>query len=226
LPKRLIATCALLIAGLTACSSGDTESKLTERDSHTTASATAKPSAKDKAPAASKLNVLTETALSKAILSADELGAGYAKDPSYEKGDDKTFCDYKQPTKHNVEVGTNFTKGSGMAMELVSIGIRQYKTHDDAKKSFDALTRAMKTCKKETIDGDQYTYAVVSAPKVGEGAIGIKISSENMDVLQTFIFDGPSLINVGGAGVTSFNADTLNSMVTAQAKQYEMAASK
>ncbi|ROR90955.1 hypothetical protein EDD33_1812 [Nocardioides aurantiacus] len=178
-------------------------------------------------PAAPEFRVLGKPALTKALLGVQDLPPGYAQDPpDPNRATNKTFCDYEQPFTEKNYVSRDFTKGGGLSAELLRVGLRQYANADEAKAAFTALTDALETCTGETYQGTQLTYSPMSAPKVGDGAVGIKITADDTVLLQNFALVGPTLINTGGGGLMNANADEVTTLLKAQAKAYETAASQ
>lgn len=174
--------------------------------------------------AAPAYRILPKEELAKALLDLQDLPPGYSQDPPAAEGPSKTFCDYPPPFEESVRVRRDFTKGGGMSAEYLSLGLRQYANADQAKASFDALANALKTCTGETYNGVQSTYAPMSAPKVGEGSLGIKITAGDTGLLQFFAVVGPVLINTGGGGLLNANANEVMSLLEAQVNKYRAGA--
>lgn len=175
-------------------------------------------------PAAPAYRILPKDQLAKALLELQDLPPGYSQDPPAAEGPSKTVCDYPPPFEESVRVRRDFTKGGGMSAEYLSLGLRQYANADQAKASFDALTNALKTCTGETYNGVQSTYAPMSAPKVGEGSVGVKITAGDTGLLQFFAVVGPVLVNTGGGGLLNANANEVMSLLEAQVNRYRTAA--
>jgi hypothetical protein len=168
--------------------------------------------------------VLTEAALKKALLGLDELPPGYSQDPPDEDDENKNFCDYKAPAVEKVRVGRDFTKGGGMSAEFISIKLRQFKSTEAAKAAWKAMTRALRSCKGEVYDGTKLTYSRMSAPKLGDAAMGVKIDADGVTLVQNFVLVGPVMISAGGGGLTNTDADAVSSALKAQVKSYIQAA--
>lgn len=211
--KKLIAV-ALLTLALTAC--GGTTKPSASAPASTSLVATTK--------AAPTYDLLDKKALNKALLGLDEMPAGYSQDPPGTSDTDKTFCDYKEPFKPKVKVAHDFTKGGGVGSEIASIGIRQYGSTSKAAAAFKALTTALAGCKGETFQGSRLAYSPMSAPKIGDGSVGVRIESDGVVLLQNFALVGPSLVNSGGGGLTNANADQAAHLLEAQVKTYIAAA--
>jgi hypothetical protein len=111
-----------------------------------------------------------------------------------------------------------------LSAELLSVGFRQYADADQARASFDALDNALVSCTGETYGGTKATYARMSAPKVGDGSIGVKITADSTAVLQFFAVVGPVLVNTGGGGLMNANADEVMELLKAQVNKYEASA--
>lgn len=169
--------------------------------------------------------LLSEKALTEALLGLQDLPAGYSQDPPSDPGAPKTFCDYVPPFQEKTRVKREFTKGGGLSAEFLSVGLRQYADADQARASFKSLTDALASCTTETYGGAKLTYAPMSAPKVGTGSIGLKITSDGgPDLLQFFAVTGPVLVNTGGGGLMNANADEVINLLKAQVNKYEATA--
>ena len=136
----------------------------------------------------------------------------------------KTFCDYPPPFTEQVKVSQGFTKGGGMSTEVLSLGLRQYDTPEHARAGFDAMAAALQTCTGETFEGRQVTYALMSAPKIGDASIGVKMTVDGTGVLQFFVLVGPTLINTGGGGVLDASTDEVTGVLSTQVEKYRAAA--
>jgi len=207
----------LLVIGLTlsiaGCGGG------TSNSSDITTASTGKAAAADPA-----YRILSKEELAKTLLSLRDVPPGYSQDPPADEGAGKTFCDYPPPFKEKIGVRQDFTKGGGLSAELLSVGLRQYADADQAKASFEALANALASCPSETFGGTKATYAPMSAPKVGDGSIGVKITADSTAVLQFFAVVGPVLVNTGGGGLMNANADEVMSLLKAQVTKYEASA--
>jgi predicted small secreted protein len=222
--RTLLATLAVSALLLTGCGgntdSGDSNTG-SGAGSDTKTTATPAPAK----PAAPAYRVLGKPALTKALLGIQDMPPGYSQDPpDPDRATNKTFCDYKQPFKEKFYVSRDFTKGGGLSSELLRVGLRQYANTKQAKAAFTALTDALETCTGETYEGTKLTYAPMSAAKVGDGSVGIKITADDTVLLQNYALVGPTLINTGGGGLMNANADEVTNLLKDQAKAYETAA--
>jgi hypothetical protein len=168
--------------------------------------------------------ILSKEDLTNALLRLQDLPAGYSQDPPTSEVSGKTFCDYVAPFQESIRVRQDFTKGSGLSAELLSVGLRQYADADQARASFEALEKALASCTGETYNGVEQTYALMSAPKVGEGSVGVKITAGGNGLLQFFAVVGPVLINTGGGGVMNANADEVMNLLEGQVDKYRASA--
>lgn len=189
------------------------------------AESTATTSATTTAPPPPSYRLLSEDELTAALLRVDGLPAGYSQDPDAGGGDGKTFCDYKPPFNEQIKVRRDFTKGGGISSELLSVGMRQFASPTEAKAAFDAMTQALSTCTGETYKGTNLTYAPMSAPKVGDAAVGVKMTANGSDLLQFFALVGPTILNTGGGGLMNANADEVASLLEVQVDAYQAIAS-
>ncbi|MGI8756579.1 MAG: hypothetical protein ACR2MB_12090 [Acidimicrobiales bacterium] len=170
--------------------------------------------------------LLSQEELTGALLGVQDLPAGYSQDPPGTDNTEKTFCDYKPPFAFKVKARQDFTKGGGMSAENLSLGLRQYASTEEAKAAFGALTDVLASCTGETYQGAKLTYAPMSAPKVGDASVGVKINADGTDLLQIFALVGPTLINTGGGGLMNASADDVNSLLETQVKAYQAAAAQ
>ncbi len=153
-----------------------------------------------------------------------DLPPGYSQDPPSKSGPDKTFCDYKPPVTAKVKVSHDYTKGGGLSTEILRIGLREYASPEKAQAAFDAMTKALDTCHAETYQGSKMHYAVMSAPKVGDVSIGVRITADNTTLLQNYAVAGPTMISVGGGGLMNANADQISNLLKQQVQAYKDAA--
>jgi hypothetical protein len=177
------------------------------------------------APPAPTYRLLSEQELAGAVLGIEDLPPGYSQDPPSDDSTNKTFCDYTPPFEEQIKVRQDFTKGGGISAEVLSVGLRQYASPEEASASFDALMNALAYCPGETYEGTELTYAAMSAPKVGDASVGVRISADGTDLLQTFALVGPTLVNTGGGGLMNASADDVNTLLEAQVNAYKAAAS-
>lgn len=119
----------------------------------------------------------------------------------------------------------DFTKGGGVSSGVLSLGLRQYANADEANAAFDAMADAIGTCQRDTFQGTELTYAPMSAPKLGDASVGVRISAEGADLLQFFVLAGPTIIRTGGGGLMNANLDEVTKLLEAQLAAYEAAAS-
>lgn len=226
LRSRRLAAAALLLVLLGGCGSNEHTEEPRDAvgsDAAGTASTPAAPST-SAAPEGPTYRLLSKKALTGVLLSVQDLPAGYSQDPPVDEGGNKTFCDYKPPFTEKIRVRQDFTKGGGMSAELLSVGLRQFASPEQAKAAFDAMVTALETCRNETFQGSEMSYAPMSAPKVGEASVGVKISSDGTDLLQNFALVGPTMINVGGGGLMNASVADVTAALEAQVKAYRAAA--
>lgn len=218
---RMTLVAAVMTITMAACGgSDDTSSTATTAADATTTTAEATTTTS----AGPTYRILSEAELTAALLDIQDLPAGYAEEPPADQGSSKTFCDYKPPYTEKIRVRQNFTKGGGLSTELLSTGLRQYATPDEARAAWDAMVDALETCTEETYDGSHVTYSPMSAPRVGDASVGVKINFDGTDVLQFFALVGPTLVNTGGGGLMNASAEDLTHLLEAQVGAYQEAA--
>ncbi|MFE1435589.1 hypothetical protein ACFW5G_24680 [Streptomyces griseoaurantiacus] len=210
-------TAAALSLTLAACGGSDnpTAAKPTPPKSSTASS----PASSSPRPSAA---LLTKSQLTSALLPLSQMPAGWSTEGDDTPGD-KTFCDYRQPHKAQIQVSRSFQKGGGATATVAAVGIRQYASASDAAESFSALEKALETCHQETYQGSVLKYSQMSVDKLGDSSLGVRIESEGSTALQQFTLDGPVLINVGTGGL-NVEADTPTALLRDQVGRYEAAA--
>jgi hypothetical protein len=171
------------------------------------------------------MRLLSEEELAGALLGVQDMPVGYSQDPPSENPT-KTFCDYKPPFDEKVYVTRDFTKGGGMSIELTSLGLRQYADPDQAKAAFDAMATAIESCPGDTFQGTELVYAPMSAPKLGDASVGVRITADGTDLLQFFVLSGPTIIRTGGGGLMNANLDEVTQLLEAQLNAYQAAATE
>lgn len=213
---------ASLFVGCLLSACGDGEGRSAPRSSASSSTAggdTADPSA-SATPTEPSYELLSKAGLRKALLKLDDLPPGYSQDPQSQDNGNKTFCDYKPPAVEKVRVRRDFVKGAGMSAELVSVILRQFGSPDEAKAAWQALTTALRTCKSEVYDGSKLTYSKLSAPKLGDASLGLKIEVDDYALLQNFVLSGPVMVSAGGGGLMNADADVVAQVLEAQVKRY------
>lgn len=213
---RLLGAAAIFVV-LAACS-GSAEPEQGGADKSATPSASASES-----PAAPTYKVKSKDELEDLLLGIDDLPAGWSQDPPTDEGN-KYFCDYDPPAEEKFRASRDFTKGGGVSAELARVAIRQFESVEDAKASWDALVKALKTCKSEVYEGSELTYTPMSAPKVGDASAGVKIETDGTTLLQNFVLVGPVMISAGGGGLASADADLAIELAEAQVARYSQGA--
>ena len=223
---RRIAVLVFFVLLVPSCGSNGTEASpdSTSRDRSSTSDVPATTPSSTTAPPAPSYRLLSSEELTGALLGVEDMPAGYSQDPPEDLGENKTFCDYTPPFVEQIKVRRDFTKGGGLSAEILSLGLRQYASAEEAKAAFDAMTTALASCPGETYDGSAITYTPMSAPKVGDASIGLKVNIDGTDVLQTFAVVGPTMVNTGGGGLMNANADEVLNLLEAQVNSYKAAA--
>ncbi len=87
-----------------------------------------------------RATLLTKVQLTSALLPLSQMPAGWSAEGDDTPGD-KTFCDYRQPHKVQVQVTRTFQKGGGLTATVAAVGIRQYASTSDAAESFTAMEK-------------------------------------------------------------------------------------
>jgi hypothetical protein len=173
---------------------------------------------------------LTATQLAAALVGIDAMPAGYTAEPPKTKDVTSTFCNYKLPTTATGYASRTFDTGSGLNQGFIQVTIRQYASVADAAKQSDALEAALQTCHSMKSSGQTIGIAEMSAPKLGDRAIGVMLTSSSsigkLNTPQMFFQVGPSLIAVGGVSTLgAMSTSDLEVVATAQIANYRAAAS-
>ena len=229
--NRAAIALAIALLTLTSACGGETDDAPGEQDTQSaqdtpTAVETTNPSQTPNTAPEPEYDVLPRGDLEAALLTIQDMPVGYSQDPPTEAGT-KTFCDYRTPFADKATyVDRDFTKGGGMSSELLRVSLRQYESADQSRTAFDALTTALSTCQGEVYEGTKMEYAAMSAPKVGEESIGVRITADGTALLQNFALVGPTIVGTGGGGLMQANADEIASLVEAQVETYQSSAAK
>ncbi len=168
-------------------------------------------------------SLLTEEQLKGALLTVKDVPPGFAVEKD-QTNKNKMFCDYKPPVEEKIRTIRTFIKGGGLGAELLSVALRQYGSAQEARAAFDAMTKALETCTTDTVNGRKTEYAVMSAPKIGDDSIGVRVTFDQGTVLQNFGLVGPTLVAVGTGGVMNANAELGSQTLEQQVKKYQEAA--
>jgi hypothetical protein len=171
--------------------------------------------------------ILTKKQLQAAVVPLNDLPTGFAADPpDKDASTTKYFCDYKPPYKERIIVRQSFTKGGGFGSEFILVGLRQYDSVEHAKKSFAALVKTMKTCRKDMLEGSPITYSLLSMPEMEDGSIGISTDAEGLTLPNFFVLVGPTMISTGGGGMMNANTDAYVDVLRKQIARYKAVAER
>ncbi|MGW5201993.1 hypothetical protein [Streptomyces spiralis] len=221
LHRKYIGALGAVALSVTLAACGSTAEPEAAKSAASSSSTAADPASSSPTPQAA---LLTKAQLTSALLPLSRMPAGWSADGDDTPGD-KTFCDYRQPRKAQVQVSRTFQKGGGLTATVAAVGIRQYASASDAAESFTAMEKALETCHQETYQGSVLKYSPMSVDKLGERSLGLRIDSDGSTMLQQFTLDGPVLINVGTGGLDA-EADTATKLLRDQVDRYEAAARK
>lgn len=230
---RSLSTVVLLALALAACGGGSDDSADEPAESPSTSTAASEPTETSDAPAdpePAPAEPLSEEQLQAALLELGDMPPGFTKS---EPRDDETqyLCDYAPPSQFVAEAAQQYEKNEGLSVAIVSVAVLEYESPADAKAQFDALAETVATCSSDEIDGDQWSYAETSAPKLGEDSIGLRSTAtiEDTDVALTqfYVLMGSGLVQVGqgGVGLASPSTDDLVGLTEAQVAKYDQAVS-
>jgi len=216
---------AMAISGCGA-SEGPTANTSPASSAASTPSVSTSPTSAPPAPVEPQIEQLSKTALTKALLTLDDMPNGYADTTTKadQVDDGGTYCDYKRPHPNKTFVTRTFTKGGGFDAELISPTIRQYASPAQAKASMEKLLETLETCKKFTSDGESLNVAKVKAEQAGEMSVAVRLEGSNFTVIQGYALVGPSVVAIGTGGVTSVDTDVVGPLLKEQVDRYTAAA--
>ncbi|MFC6704626.1 hypothetical protein [Flexivirga alba] len=169
--------------------------------------------ATSRAAASPTYRQLTSDKLVNALLTLDDVPAGYTADKPERTDPNKNFCGYTQPNKENGYAAITFQRSS---TSLIGHTVRQYDSVADASAQQDALAKAVRAGCSMTDNGTKLKVAQMSAPKLGDRTIGVELTSQGATVDEVFVQVGPVVLAVADAGVVG-SADV--TQMTAMAKK-------
>jgi len=167
--------------------------------------------------------LLTSGQLRAALLTIDDLPPGYAADPPDDGSGVAKYCG-SAPDKAPTKVGQDFTKGGGLAFEVVSVGLWQYPSAEIASENVERLRTGLQTCKGENVTGNEVTFALMSTPKLEYPTLGIRIEGDNFMVLLNIAQVGPTMVFAGSGGGITADADLAAGLLVQQVDAYKDAA--
>lgn len=209
----------LLSLVLSGCGGSDEDAKPSSTFSTSASTETAAPSPSE---SESEGGASVEIDLEEALLSIDDLPAGWAKEAPDEDDEDKTFCDYEVAHEPVAEAGAQFSTNS----ELLGVSIRQYDSEESAAEILDQLRDVLDDCTGEEIDGDDVSYSRLSADPVGDDTVGVRLAGESegfeFTLDEVFVLRGSAVLQVGLVGVLfAPSGDELNEFAEQQVRKYD-----
>jgi hypothetical protein len=213
-----------LIGMLAGCGGEDTSSGATSQvssspsSSPTVASTSAEPTAETEPPEPS-FGQMSEKQLRHILLTIDALPPGYSADPPDDGASVAGYCGYA-PERAPTKVGQDFTRGGGFSTELASVGLSQYPSAAVASRNLENLREGLRTCKGESLQGDDVQYSVMSTPKLNYPTLGIRVEADNYTVLLNIAQVGPTVVVSGTGGLTTADADLAAQLLVQQVKIY------
>ncbi len=181
-------------------------------------------------PTSEAYQLLNRAELTRALLGLDAVPPGYTKDGP-DNSPETPVCGKTSIPAHKIDVEHGFTKGGGLTVSLLQVGIRQYDSPSIARMEFNDLVARLTACKHDkNKDGATYTYAQMSTPHIGDATFGVstRISSGGLDVTvaENFALVGPVLIRVGAGGTVSTDTDSAARLFEQQVNRYIAATTK
>lgn len=166
--------------------------------------------------------------LRKALLTLDDMPeAGFTASEVDEDRERSYYCDYQPPVRPTEVVTSEFEKAEGLSFFLVRSNIDQFASHDDARAQIEKASKVLETCREAEVDGVKQTYAVMSAPKLGEDtlAVQIELTIDDIDVVmhQFYVLSGTALLQTSTAvgGMTFPDADLVSDLAKTQFEKYQ-----
>jgi hypothetical protein len=213
------AVVAALAVSLSGCGGGTTKAPGTE-STVATQSTTTPPTP---SPTLVEYKQLDKARLSNALLGLDTMPPGYSLDPP-DNSPETPVCGKKSiPGKLDVEHW--FTKGGGLTVSLIKVGLREYGSSTAARTAFDETVSRISACKHETrSDGEKTSYSPMSTEHVGEATFGVRVEFNEGTVIEVFALQGPAIISVGGGGTVEIDTDSVLKLIRQQTEEYTAAA--
>jgi hypothetical protein len=208
-----IALIVLLLPALAACGSdGDKSDEAGRRSTLHTSTSGSSPSMA-RTPEAKQLS---QAELKAVLPSLEDLPAGYSpsQDDAGDDEDSKNFlcgADFRGAEGRNAKASTDYSAKEGLSAQQMTFAISQYDSPQVVKRQLQQFDNVVNKCDRFTSDGDTYTLAPMSAGRIGERTVAVKMTtkSEGFDVTINVIVvgTGPSLVttlsaNAGVAGST------------------------
>jgi len=187
----------LLVVAASGCGGGgdDLASKPTPQNSSEAAPPSTTPTAE-----APEARLLKRKALKEAIVGLSDLPPGFTMDAEATESN-KYFCDYKPPYEEKLRATGSFSNDADG--QYVSPVLRQFESADQASASFAALVKVIGRCKTDEVDGSTLHYSEMSAPRLGDGSVGVQMKVDGYTDMQNFFLSGPVIVSTGGVGVTA-----------------------
>lgn len=166
---------------------------------------------------------LTSDKLVDALLTLEDVPAGYTADKPERTDPNKTFCHYTPPNKENGYVAITFERSS---TGLIGHTIRQYDSVADASAQQDALAKAVRAGCSMTDSGTTLKVAQMSAPKLGDRSIGVELTGSGATIDEVFVQVGPVVLAVADGGVGGADVAQMTSVAQKAIAKYKSAAAK
>lgn len=213
----------MAVAGCGGSSSASTVSNAAVTTQSTKASTPSKATAITSTPASTPTyRQLTSDKIVNALLTLDDVPAGYTADKPERTDSNVTFCNYKQPNKENGYAAITFEKSTG----LIGHTIRQYDSVADATAQQEALAKAVEAGCSMTDNGKKLTVARMSVPKLGDRSVGVTLSGQGAVIDEVFVQVGPVVLAVADAGAGDADVAQMTSVAKTAIAKYKGVATK
>ena len=226
------AVLALLLPLLVACGGeGDQTDEAGHDPTGQEATSDSSPSA-DPTPESKQL---TKAELKEVLPGLDDMPAGFSpsKDDSADDEDSKGFlcgADFNGDKERNAKASVDFAAQEGLSAQQVSFGISQYDSPEVVEEQVQEFADIVGTCDKFTSEGDTYSLTPMSAGRIGDRTVAVRMTTntDGFDVTVNVIVvgTGPSLVTSlsASAGQTGSGVSDLVRLTGETVGRYESAA--
>jgi hypothetical protein len=221
---------ALLLPALVSCGGNGDKADDAVSEPTTQAASHSSPPA-DPTPATKQLS---EAELNKVLPTLDDMPAGFS--PSKDDSDDEDskgfLCgaDFNGVKLRNAKASVDYGAQEGLSAQQMTFAVSQYDSPEQVEEQVQQFADVVDTCDVFTSDGDTYTVTPMSAGRIGDHTVAVKMTtnSEGFDVTVNAIIvgTGPSLVAAlsASAGLTGSSVADLVRLTGETVNQYESAA--
>ncbi|SEW33667.1 hypothetical protein SAMN05421595_2196 [Austwickia chelonae] len=118
-------------------------------------------------------------------------------------------------------------RGGGLTVNYANVQIAQFESPEAAKSAWDPAVRPIADCTSWTDDqGTNWTVAEMSAPKLGDDSMGVRMQQKSGTAIVYLSRTGPAIVMVTGAGLTDVPTAELEMLLKAQVTSYQASLAK